>query len=69
MVGVRYSSYYLKRSTAEAALRTCHRRGWEPTLRRSFGVWIVSVRIDVPGPAVARVAQPEVTRSRQPASR
>ena len=68
MVGVRYSGYYLRRSTAEAALRTCHRRGWEPTLRRAHGLWIVSVRLEAPQPAEIGAAQPELTRERQPAS-
>ena len=38
-----YSGHYLRRSSAERAFRTCHRRGWEPTLGRRFGVWVVSV--------------------------
>ena len=38
-----YSGHYLRRSSAERAYRTCHRRGWEPTLGRRFGVWIVAV--------------------------
>jgi hypothetical protein len=68
VVGVRYSGYYLRRSTAEAALRTCHRRGWEPTLRRSFGIWVVGVHIEAPEPVAVGAAQPELTRERQPAS-
>lgn len=43
---MRYSSYYLRRSTAENVFRVCHRRGWEPTLRRAFGLWNVRVAID-----------------------
>jgi hypothetical protein len=62
-----YSGYYLRRATAEKAFRTCHRRGWEPTLQRRLGFWIVGVRIEALQPVAAAV-QPELTRSRQPAS-
>jgi hypothetical protein len=50
--GVRYSGLYLRRSTAENAFRTCHRRGWDPTLGRRLGVWIIGVAIDPLQPAV-----------------
>ncbi|MDE3025653.1 MAG: hypothetical protein KGI93_08795, partial [Acidobacteriota bacterium] len=40
------------RGSAETAFRTCHRRGWEPTLERRLGVWIVDVRLDAPQFAV-----------------
>jgi hypothetical protein len=39
------SGWYLRRRSAEAGLRVCRRRGWEPTLRRTLGVWIVRVEI------------------------
>jgi hypothetical protein len=63
---VRYSGHYLRRSSAEAAFRVCQRRGWEPTLDRRFGVWVVGVRIDAPAPAAAAARQPAL-RTRQPA--
>lgn len=43
---VTYSGYYIRHRSAEQAFRTCHRRGWEPTLARRLGVWVVGVRID-----------------------
>ena len=45
-----YSGYYLRRTSAENAFRTCHRRGWEPLLRRVLGVWVLSVSIEAHQP-------------------
>ncbi|MFL5909399.1 MAG: hypothetical protein ACJ768_02350 [Gaiellaceae bacterium] len=44
--GVTYRGLYLRRGSAENAFRTCHRRGWEPLLRRVLGVWVVSVSVE-----------------------
>lgn len=65
---MRYSSYYLRRSTAENAFRVCHRRGWEPTLRRAYGLWNVCVAIEPLQPVVPVAPEPSVTRLRLPAS-
>jgi hypothetical protein len=43
---VTYSGYYLRRTSAENAFRTCHRRGWEPLLRRVLGVWVLRVSLE-----------------------
>lgn len=40
-----YHGCYLRRASADRMMRVCHRRGWEPTLSRRFGVWIITVRV------------------------
>ena len=52
-----YSGFYLRRASAENVLATCRRRGWDPTIRRAFGIWIVQVALEAPRPAVPAAAK------------
>jgi hypothetical protein len=56
-----YSGFYLRRTSADSALATCQRRGWEPSLRRVFGLWIVQVAIEAPRPALTAAARQPVS--------